>query len=95
MASEALVLAFLVVAVAVPDHAEVVEPVAVDSVARDVAAADAAVVDTEVVADDIEVVDNSIGVADVAAEIAVASVVQNLPACKTHPGNATAATVVD
>lgn len=88
MASEALVSAFLVVAVAVPDHAEVVESVAVDSVARDVAAADAAVVDTEVV-------DNSIGVADVAAEIAVASVVQNLPACKTHPGNATAATVVD
>lgn len=90
MASEALVSAFLVVAV--PDHAEVVESVAVDSVARDVAAA---VVDTEAVADDMEVVDNSIGVADVAAEIAVASVVQNLPACKTHPGNATAATVVD
>ena len=106
MAEEALVLKFLVVAVvvAVPDEVEVeiAESAVADGVAHnhaEVAAAVAAVEavaggDTEVVAA-VEVVDNSIAVADVVTEIAAALAVQNLTAYKTHPGNATVATAVD
>lgn len=108
MALEALVSAFLlvVVAAAVP---EVVEIVALaDNVARNAAevaeAADIVDDDVGVVADDVgvvadtvaEAVDNSIGAVDVVVGVgAVAPVVQNLPAYKTHPGNATVATAVD
>lgn len=95
---------FLVVAVvvAVPDEVEIAESAVADGVAHnnaEVAAAVAAVEavaggDTEVVAA-VEVVDNSIAVADVVTEIAAALAVQNLTAYKTHPGNATVATAVD
>lgn len=103
MALEALVLAFLVLvvvlSVALPDDTEVVEIVVVaDAVAHDaVEIAEVAGVDIVGIADDIQVVeavDNSTGVVDVAAETdAAALVVQNLPACKTHPGSVTVAVV--
>lgn len=99
MVLEALVSVFLLVVavavLAVPDDTEVVEmAVVADAVAPDaVEAAGVAGDDTEVAAV-VEAVDNSIGRV-VAAETGAVALVQNLPACKTHPGNATAATAVD
>lgn len=100
MAPEALVSAFLVVAApAVPDYTEVVETVVADvahddaEVAVDDGAADIAEVVPEAVA---ETLDNSVVVVGVAAQTDfVASAVQNLPVCKTHPGSAMVATAAD
>lgn len=103
MAPEALVSAFLVVAApAVPDYTEVVETVVAD-VAHDdaeVAVGDdngAADDDAEVVPEAVaETLGNSAVVVGVAAQTDfVASAVQNLPVCKTHPGSATVATAAD
>lgn len=79
-----MVSAFLVVA-AVPDDTEVVETVVADVAHDDAEVADIVDDDTEVVA---EVVVEVVGVA-------VVSAVQNLLACKTHPGSAMVATAAD
>lgn len=104
MAPEALVSASLA-APAVPDYTEVVETVVADvahddaevAVGDDNGAVDIADDDAEVVPEAVaETLGNSVVVVGVAAQTDfVASAVQNLPVCKTHPGSAMVATAAD